>query len=95
MTTATVTSKGQITIPADVRRALAVDAGDRVEFVQIESGQYLFMAGLQRQQSPDDDCVTDRSRPGTVGRQVGMRSFNVEVTGLARLSAQGPCGPQG
>lgn len=44
MTTATVTSKGQITIPADVRRALAVDAGDRVEFVQIESGQYLFMA---------------------------------------------------
>lgn len=44
MTTATVTSKGQITIPADVRHALAVDAGDRVEFVQIESGQYLFMA---------------------------------------------------
>ncbi|NIM40085.1 MAG: AbrB/MazE/SpoVT family DNA-binding domain-containing protein [Hydrogenophaga sp.] len=44
MTTATITSKGQITIPADVRHALAVEAGDRVEFVQIEPGQYLFVA---------------------------------------------------
>jgi antitoxin PrlF len=44
MTTATVTSKGQITIPAEVREALHVDAGDRVEFVQIEPGQYLFVA---------------------------------------------------
>lgn len=44
MTTATITSKGQITIPARVRQALAVDAGDRVEFVEIERGQFLFMA---------------------------------------------------
>lgn len=44
MTTATITSKGQITIPADVRHALAVEAGDRVEFVQIEPGQFLFVA---------------------------------------------------
>ncbi len=38
MSAATVTSKGQITIPADVRQALQVKAGDRVEFVQIEPG---------------------------------------------------------
>lgn len=44
MTTATITSKGQITIPADVRHALDVDAGDRVEFVQIAPGQFLFVA---------------------------------------------------
>ena len=44
MTTATITSKGQITIPADVRQALDVDAGDRVEFVQVEPGQFLFVA---------------------------------------------------
>ena len=44
MTTATITSKGQITIPADVRHALDVDAGDRVEFVEIEPGQFLFVA---------------------------------------------------
>ena len=44
MTTATITSKGQITIPANVRQSLNVDAGDRVEFVQVKSGQYLFVA---------------------------------------------------
>ena len=44
MTTATVTSKGQITIPANVRQALSVSAGDRVEFVQLEPGQFLFLA---------------------------------------------------
>ena len=44
MTTATITSKGQITIPADVRNALSVGTGDRVEFVQIEPGQFLFVA---------------------------------------------------
>ncbi len=44
MTTATVTSKGQITIPAEVRQALQVGAGDRVEFVQVEPGQFLVVA---------------------------------------------------
>ncbi|TAL72256.1 MAG: AbrB/MazE/SpoVT family DNA-binding domain-containing protein [Burkholderiaceae bacterium] len=43
MTTATITSKGQITIPADVRSMLSVGTGDRVEFVQIEPGQFLFV----------------------------------------------------
>jgi antitoxin PrlF len=44
MTTATLTSKGQITIPADVRNALKVDAGDRVEFVQIAPDRFEFVA---------------------------------------------------
>ena len=44
MTTATVTSKGQITIPANVKQSLNVDTGDQVEFVQLEPGQYLFVA---------------------------------------------------
>ncbi len=44
MTTATVTSKGQITIPANVRQSLNVETGDQVEFVQLELGQYLFVA---------------------------------------------------
>lgn len=44
MTAATVTSKGQITIPSDVRKALSVGAGDRVEFVSIEPGKFLFVA---------------------------------------------------
>ncbi len=44
MTTATMTGKGQITIPAQVRQALAGDAGDRVEFGELEPGQFLFLA---------------------------------------------------
>ena len=51
MTTATVTSKGQITIPANVRKSLHVDTGDRVEFVEMEPGQFLFVAATR--------CVTD------------------------------------
>jgi AbrB family looped-hinge helix DNA binding protein len=40
MPAATVTSKGQITIPAPVRTALGLDVGDRVEFVEIEKGRF-------------------------------------------------------
>jgi AbrB family looped-hinge helix DNA binding protein len=44
MPTATLTTKGQITIPADVRTNLGVNTGDRVEFVQIAPGRYEFVA---------------------------------------------------
>jgi len=47
MTTATLTTKGQITIPVQVRQALNVDAGDRVEFVEIEPGRYEFVAATR------------------------------------------------
>lgn len=47
MSTATMTSKGQITIPAIVRSALGVEAGDRVEFVQVEPGRFELVAATQ------------------------------------------------
>jgi AbrB family looped-hinge helix DNA binding protein len=40
MSAATVTSKGQITIPAAVRDALGLEAGSRVEFVETEKGKF-------------------------------------------------------
>jgi antitoxin PrlF len=40
MSTATVTSKGQITIPAKVRAELGVSAGDRVEFIELGKGRF-------------------------------------------------------
>jgi len=47
MTTATLTSKGQITIPLTVRHALGVDAGDRVEFVEVAPGRFEFIAATR------------------------------------------------
>lgn len=34
MQTSNLTSKGQVTIPADLRRALGLKAGDKVRFVR-------------------------------------------------------------
>ena len=38
MSEATVTSKGQITIPVDVRTSLSLKAGERVEFTTLDDG---------------------------------------------------------
>ena len=40
MATSTLTTKGQVTIPLDVRQRLGLDAGDRIEFVEIEKGLF-------------------------------------------------------
>ena len=44
MSTATITSKGQVTIPSVVRAALGVESGDRVEFVEVEQGRFELVA---------------------------------------------------
>lgn len=41
MPTATLTTKGQVTIPKDVREHLGVDTGDRLSFVVQENGSVL------------------------------------------------------
>lgn len=41
MPTATVTSKGQITLPKAVRELLRVDTGDQVDFVVNERGEVI------------------------------------------------------
>lgn len=40
MSIATITSKGQITIPIDVRKELKVDAGSKLEFIPDGKGAY-------------------------------------------------------
>ena len=40
MATATLTSKGQVTIPSEVRASLGVGAGDRLDFIRLEDGNY-------------------------------------------------------
>ena len=46
MTTATLTSKGQVTIPAEVRQRMGLDTGDRIEFVELESGGYAIQPAI-------------------------------------------------
>src|SRR5271154_4905663 len=42
MPTATVTSKGQITIPIEVRKSLALKAGDKIDFFEAGDGKFTF-----------------------------------------------------
>ncbi len=45
---ATVTSKGQVTVPSALRQALNVETGDRLRFVQAEDGTVRLEARKRR-----------------------------------------------
>jgi antitoxin PrlF len=47
MATAILSSKGQITIPLVVRRKLGVATGDRVEFVELDNGQFVLVPAVE------------------------------------------------
>lgn len=47
MPSATLTSKGQLTLPAPVRTALGLGTGDRVEFIEIGQGRFAIVAATQ------------------------------------------------
>jgi antitoxin PrlF len=47
MTNATLSSKGQITIPLLVRQRLGLDAGDRVEFIELANGQFALVPATE------------------------------------------------
>ena len=51
MATATLTSKGQVTIPLGVRQRLKLDAGARVEFVEDAGGAFLLRPAVADVQS--------------------------------------------
>ena len=77
MPTATLTSKGQITIPAEVRNELKVAAGDRVAFVQIAPGRYEFIVATSE--------VT--ALKGMFGSAKKTISINAMNTAIARRGA--------
>lgn len=47
MATATMTTKGQVTIPLNVRQRLGLDAGDRIEFVELEAGEFAIKPAIE------------------------------------------------
>jgi len=57
MPTATVTSKGQITIPSEVRKALNLKSGDRVDFFKKPDGEYVLIP-RNRSIRELEGCVT-------------------------------------
>jgi antitoxin PrlF len=69
MTTATLTSKGQITIPKEVRERLGVEAGDRLEFVEEEKGVYKVVAAIK-------DVRHLKGIVPRVGRAVSVEEMN-------------------
>ncbi len=72
MSTATVTSKGQITIPVEVRNDLRVDAGDRVEFVLIAPGRYEFIAATS-------EVTTLKGMFGPARKTVSIDAMNATI----------------
>jgi len=72
MSTATLTSKGQITIPVDVRNDLKVDAGDRVEFVLIAPGRYEFIAATT-------EVTTLKGMFGPAKKAVSIDAMNAAI----------------
>lgn len=54
MATAKITSKGQITLPKEIRARLGIGPGDEVEFIE-ENGVYLLKKKVGA--SPFDDYV--------------------------------------
>ncbi len=48
MATATITSKGQITIPKDIRDSLMLHNGDKVDFVVTDQGEVLLRPVTKR-----------------------------------------------
>lgn len=65
MTTATISSKGQTTIPGAIRRELGLAAGDRVEFL-LAPGGYAVL--LPRDLQPRDlrGLLPRPDRPATI-----------------------------
>ena len=47
MATATLTSKGQMTLPKSVRERMGLDSGDRVEFVEVTDGVFNIVAATR------------------------------------------------
>ncbi|MEX2130723.1 MAG: AbrB/MazE/SpoVT family DNA-binding domain-containing protein [Pseudohongiellaceae bacterium] len=72
MTIATLTSKGQITIPAKVRAALGVGAGDRVDFIEDGAGKFAIV--------PASKTVADlKHLVGKNARPVSIAQMNVVI----------------
>ena len=82
MSTSTVTTKGQITLPRDVRQALGLGAGDKVDFVAVEGGFKL--VPLRK-----DVCGLKGKFAGRVKRPVTIQEMDDAIAQAAAESQEG------
>lgn len=73
MITATITAKGQITIPAEVRQALGLDAGDQIAFEELAPGKYAFVP------APKQPVTVLKSMFGQAKRMVSIDEMNAVI----------------
>lgn len=60
MSAATLTSKGQTTIPIDIRKGLGINPGDKIEFHLLSNGS----ASMRVQRGTLDDFIGILRQPG-------------------------------
>lgn len=85
MATSRVTSKGQVTIPAEVRKALRIEQGDDLVF-ELEAGGTAHLRVIKRQRASDLYGALRSTRPfpgkeavrEQVGRELGSRAKGSE-----------------
>ena len=66
MAFATLTSKGQITIPVQVRKALGLEVGDRIEFVQVDKGKFQIFTATRSIRELEGRYKGKRDRPVSI-----------------------------
>ena len=72
MTTATLTSKGQVTIPLEVRQRLGLDTGDRIEFVLLAGGEYAIKPAI-------DDVRSLKGLLRKPAKSVSVKDMNTAI----------------
>lgn len=78
MSSATVTSKGQITLPKSVRERLGIEAGDRIEFVESEQGFVVVPATR--------DIRALKGIVGSSRKPVSLKEMNDAIRKMGRVS---------
>lgn len=81
MTHSTITSKGQVTIPAEIREALSLKKGDKLIWRATEQG---LEAAVERAVTPGEvrGIFRHAARPGTT-REQERAAFAQAISGLA------------
>lgn len=73
MASATITSKGQITIPQRVREKLGLGPGDRIEFVEVDEGKFQLMPATRSIKE------LEGRYQGKVSRPVSIEEMNAAI----------------